>query len=82
MVRLAMNVGEEHGIAPGDVVGVIAGAARVPKESIGAIKVMLKKTFVDVAEDDAPTVLKKLHGIRFKAHKLAIMKAATELSNT
>jgi ATP-dependent RNA helicase DeaD len=76
MVRLAMNVGEEHGIAPGDVVGVIAGAARVPKESIGAIKVMLKKTFVDVAEDDAPTVLKKLHGIRFKAHKLAIMKAA------
>jgi ATP-dependent RNA helicase DeaD len=76
MVRLAMNVGEEHGIGPGDVVGVIAGGARVPKESIGAIKVMLKKTFVDVAEDDAQTVLKKLHGIRFKAHKLAIARAA------
>ncbi|HEV7405816.1 MAG TPA: DarT ssDNA thymidine ADP-ribosyltransferase family protein [Chthoniobacteraceae bacterium] len=51
--------------------GKLAGAVRVPRESIGAIKVMLKKTFVGVAENDAETVLEKLHGIRFLADRNA-----------
>jgi ATP-dependent RNA helicase DeaD len=37
MTRLSFNCGRDHQIAPGDLVGVIAGVTRVPKENIGAI---------------------------------------------
>jgi ATP-dependent RNA helicase DeaD len=77
MLRLALNVGREHKIMPGDVVGVILGTTRLTKESIGAIQLQPKETFVDVAEDAANLVLKKLNGIRFKGRKLAA-RVATE----
>ena len=70
MVRLALDVGREHDIRAGDVVGVILGATRIPKECVGAIRMRDRETLVDVAEEHADTVLKKLHGIRFKGRKL------------
>jgi ATP-dependent RNA helicase DeaD len=75
MVRIAFNQGREHGIAPGDVVGVIAGAAKVPRECIGAIKLLPRETLVDVNEDVAELILKKLAGIRFKGKKLLVLPA-------
>ncbi len=76
MIRLSLNLGREHQIGPGDVVGVILGAVKIPKESIGAIHLMPKQTLVDVAEDHAARVLEKLNGIKFKGRKLAIQPAA------
>ncbi|HPA17108.1 MAG TPA: DEAD/DEAH box helicase [Verrucomicrobiae bacterium] len=76
MLRLVMNIGKSKHIMPGDVVGVIAGAASVPRESIGAIKLLPKVTLVDVAEEHAQAVLQKLNGIRFKGHRLTIAPAA------
>ncbi len=75
MVRLAMNLGREHDIQPGDVVGVIAGVARIPKESIGAIHLLPKQTLVDVAKEEAASVVEKLNGIKFKGRKLFIAPA-------
>src|SRR5690606_35879867 len=40
MSRLVFNAGRDHGISPGDIVGVIAGLAKVARESIGAIRMM------------------------------------------
>ncbi len=76
MTRLVMNLGKASGIGPGDVVGVIAGLARVSREDIGAIELFDQQTFVDVADDSANVVLKKLKGIRLKGRKLAIAPAA------
>ena len=76
MVRIELNQGKEQGIAPGDVVGVIAGVARLPRECIGAIKLLPRQTLVDVAEEHAELVLKKLHGIRFKGQKLLVRPAS------
>ena len=76
MTRLNFNLGRDHQIAPGDLVGVIAGVARLPKENIGAIRVQTKTSYVDVAEDAAPLVLKKLNGIKFKGRKLLVSRAA------
>ena len=76
MTRLNFNLGRDHQITPGDLVGVIAGVARLPKENIGAIRVQTKTSFVDVADDAAPLVLKKLNGIKFKGRKLAVSHAA------
>jgi ATP-dependent RNA helicase DeaD len=72
MTRLVFNVGKEHGIGPGDVVGVIAGVARLPKESIGAIRLLDKQTLVDVEDGATKLVLKKLNNIKFKGRKLAV----------
>jgi ATP-dependent RNA helicase DeaD len=72
MTRLVFNFGKLHGIGPGDIVGVICGGARLPKEEIGAINLMDKQTLVDVSDEGAPVVLKKLNGIRFKGRKLAV----------
>ncbi len=78
MLRLSLNTGREHQIQPGDIVGVIAGVTRLPKEHIGAIHILPKQTLVDVAEEHAATVLKKLQGVKFKGRKLAISVAKAE----
>jgi ATP-dependent RNA helicase DeaD len=75
MTRLVMDVGKSAGVGPGDVVGVLAGLAGLSRESVGAIQLLPKQTFVDVADDCVNLVLKKLKGIKFKGHKLAIERA-------
>ncbi len=72
MTRLVVNLGTAHGIGPGDIVGVIAGVVRLPKETVGAIKLLDTQTLVDVSDDCVKQVLKKLNGIKFKGHKLAV----------
>ncbi|HET6229004.1 MAG TPA: DEAD/DEAH box helicase, partial [Longimicrobiaceae bacterium] len=39
MTRLFISVGARRGIRPGDIVGAIAGEARIPGDSIGAIEI-------------------------------------------
>ena len=75
MVRLAFNLGNEQGVAPGDFVGVIAGTTRLPKEVVGRIDIGERQTFVDVSDESATFILKKLNGIKFKGHKLAVAVA-------
>jgi len=76
MQRLVMNIGRDHNIGPGDVVGVILGAVKIEKGCVGAIHLQPRQTFVDVAEQHAALVLKKLNGIQFKGRKLSISPAA------
>ena len=75
MVRLAFNLGHEQQVAPGDFVGVIAGTTRLPKEVVGRIDIGERQTFVDVSDESATFILKKLNGIKFKGHKLAVSVA-------
>jgi ATP-dependent RNA helicase DeaD len=70
MVRLTLGVGRDHGIEPGDVLGVIVGITKLPKDVVGVIRVQTKQTFVDVAEEKADTIVSKLNGIEFKGRKL------------
>jgi ATP-dependent RNA helicase DeaD len=76
MTRLVMNIGRDNNIGPGDVVGVILGAVKIEKGCVGAIHLQSGQTFVDVAEQHAKLVLKKLNGIQFKGRKLSISPAA------
>jgi ATP-dependent RNA helicase DeaD len=78
MRRLCFNIGRDHEIAPGDLVGVIAGVTRIPKEMIGAIRLQGRSSFVDVAEEVSDLVLKKLNKIKFKGHKLTVSPASEE----
>jgi ATP-dependent RNA helicase DeaD len=75
MIRLAFNLGAEHQLTPGDFVGVIAGVTRLSKEVVGRIDILDRQTLVDVADESANLVLKKLNGIKFKGHKLSVSVA-------
>jgi ATP-dependent RNA helicase DeaD len=76
MFRIRLNTGSEHGVGPGDVFGVIAGAASLPREAIGAIRVQPRHTFVEVREEMAEHVLRRLAAIRFKGRKLIAVPAS------
>ncbi len=75
MTRITLGLGREHGIQPGDVVGVIAGLAKLPKETVGVIRLQAKQTFVDVKDENADFIVGKLHGITFKGRKLWCKRA-------
>lgn len=62
MVRLKMNLGDAHGLRPGDVVGAIASEAGIPGRAIGEIDIRREFTFVDVAEQHVRQVLKCSEG--------------------
>jgi ATP-dependent RNA helicase DeaD len=76
MTRLSFNCGRDHQVAAGDLVGVIAGVTRIPKENVGTIRIGTKTALVDVADESAPLVLKKLNGIKFKGRRLAVARAS------
>jgi ATP-dependent RNA helicase DeaD len=75
MTRLTLGVGRDHQVQPGDVLGVIVGITRLPKETVGVIRVQTKQTLVDVAEENADLIVSKLNGIDFKGRKLWCKRA-------
>jgi ATP-dependent RNA helicase DeaD len=75
MVRLTLGVGRDHNVQPGDVLGVIVGITKLPKDVVGVIRLQTKQTFVDVAEENAELIVSKLNGIEFKGRKLWCKRA-------
>ncbi len=76
MVRFRMNLGGQHGLRPGDVVGAIAGEVGIPGKSIGAIDIQLDHTYVDVSEKHARQVLQKSGGKYSLRGKTVVLKLA------
>lgn len=62
MVRLRMNMGEQHGLRARDVVGAIASEVGIPGRAIGEIDIHREFTFVDVAEKHVRQVLRESGG--------------------
>jgi ATP-dependent RNA helicase DeaD len=75
MSRLILGVGRDHGVQPGDVLGVIVGVTKISKESVGVIRLQPKQAFVDIADEHADFVVSKINGIEFKGRKLWCKRA-------
>jgi len=73
--RLYINVGEEMGVKPGDVVGAILGETGLPGKSVGAVDIRERHLFVDVSAEHANAIIAKLNRARFKGHKLKVKLA-------
>jgi ATP-dependent RNA helicase DeaD len=73
--RLHMNVGEEMGIAPIDVVNSIAGETGLPGKVVGKVDVRERHLFVDVASEHANGIIAKLNRAELKGHKLKVKTA-------
>jgi ATP-dependent RNA helicase DeaD len=73
--RLWMNVGEEMGIKPIDVVNTIAGETGLPGKVVGLVDVREKHLFVDVASEHVNAIISKLNRSEMKSHKLKVKVA-------
>ncbi len=61
-VELVLPVGAMNRVRPGDIVGAIAGEAKLPGSVVGAIKILERVTFVGVPAKHAEAILTALDG--------------------
>ncbi|KAF0170445.1 MAG: ATP-dependent RNA helicase DeaD [Limisphaerales bacterium] len=75
MTRLWMSVGEQHGVAPGDVVGCILGETGLPSGTVGVVDIRERHTFVDVAADSVNAIITKLNRTAIRGQRLKVKLA-------
>ncbi|HEX3717219.1 MAG TPA: DEAD/DEAH box helicase [Verrucomicrobiae bacterium] len=73
--RLYLNLGLEHGIVAGDIVGAILGETGLPAKTVGVIDPRERHTFIDVASETVNAILAKLNRTQIKGRKVK-MKVA------
>lgn len=75
MVRLFINIGENHKVRPKDILGAIAGETGLPGELVGTIDIYKKYTFVEVPKEHAKKVLSIMKDNRIKGQSINIEPA-------
>ena len=72
--NIILNVGRSQRIKAGDILGVILGASKIPKEAVGYIELGPQESRVTLAAAHTDKALKKLNGIKFKGHDLQVVE--------
>jgi len=70
MTTLRFDVGRDHEVNAGDLVGKIAGVTRLPASVVGAIDLLNDHSLVDVLAEHAGHIVAKLAKVRLKGHAL------------
>jgi ATP-dependent RNA helicase DeaD len=73
--RIYMNVGEEMGVTPDDVIQAIQGETGFPAKVIGTVDIRERHLFVDVSAEHANSILAKLKRTQIKGHKVKAKEA-------
>jgi ATP-dependent RNA helicase DeaD len=73
--RLWMNVGQENGVLPIDIVNTIAGETGLPGSVVGTVDIRGRHLFADVAAEHAHAIMAKLNRTQIKGHKLKVKAA-------
>jgi ATP-dependent RNA helicase DeaD len=73
--RLWMNLGEDKGIKPIDIVNAVAGETGLPANVVGKVDVRERHLFVDVAEAHAKSIIAKLKRAKIKNYDLKVKVA-------
>jgi ATP-dependent RNA helicase DeaD len=69
--RIALEVGREHNVGPGDVVGAIANETGLPGRAIGSIDIHDRVTLVEIPADLVGQVLERLSGVNIRGQALS-----------
>ena len=72
MTLLRLSVGKDESVRPADLVGAIAGEAKVPSSVIGAIKIHDDYSLVEVPEQLAERIVLALKRSKIRGHTLTI----------
>ncbi|MEA1974735.1 MAG: DEAD/DEAH box helicase [Bacillota bacterium] len=75
MVRLFLNVGKMNRVKVGDILGAVAGEAKISGKLVGTIDIFKAFSFVEVPMDNALDVINSLKGIKMKGVKLNVEPA-------
>jgi len=70
MERYRLEVGEDHGVKPGNIVGAIANEIGLESEFIGHVQIMDDYSTVDLPEGMPKTIFKELRQVWVCGHKL------------
>ena len=72
MTRLFVSIGRRDSVRPGDIVGAIAGEAKISGGAIGSIDIYDNHTFVDVPNDMANKVVEIMDGNSIKGRRVGV----------
>jgi ATP-dependent RNA helicase DeaD len=75
MQRYRVEVGHQHGVKPGNIVGAIANEAEIDSEYIGRIEINDDHSFVDLPEGMPKEIFKHLKSVWVSGQKLRISVA-------
>ena len=75
MVRLFINIGKSQRIRPGDILGAVAGEAKIPGKLVGAIDMYDNYTFVEVPQEYGKDVLKAMKNVKIKGKSVNVEPA-------
>ena len=70
MVRLFINIGKNHRISPGDILGAIAGESGISGKNIGRIELQEQFSYVEIASDCVDEVLEAMNDNTIKGKKV------------
>ena len=70
-----MNIGQEMGIVPNDIVNSISGETGLPGGIVGLVDIRERHSFVDVAAEHANGIIAKLNRSQIKGHKIKVKAA-------
>jgi ATP-dependent RNA helicase DeaD len=72
MVRMFINIGRTQNVGARDIVGSIAGECNIPGNTIGAIDIYDKYTFVEIPKESAREVITIMKDNKIKCKKINI----------
>ncbi len=75
-VWLKFNVGANAGVQPGDLLGCITGETGLPRQVVGAIRILPALSLVEVTREHLPQILQAVNGARLKGRPIAAMPGA------
>jgi ATP-dependent RNA helicase DeaD len=73
--RLWMNLGEEMGVVPIDIVNAVAGETGLPGKVVGTVDVRERHLFLDVSAEHVNGIIAKLNRAEIKGHKVKVKVA-------
>jgi ATP-dependent RNA helicase DeaD len=78
MERFRIEVGSQHGVLPGNIVGAIANEAGLDAKHIGRIEIYEDHSTVDLPEGMSPELLKELKKVWVSGQQLKMIKLDTK----
>ncbi len=78
MVRYRIEVGYDHGVKPGNIVGAIANEAEIDSEYIGRIEIYDTHATVDLPDGMPKEIFNHLKGVWVSGQRLQIAKASSK----
>jgi hypothetical protein len=73
--RLFISVGRNRRVFPREILGIINAKTAIPKEDIGAIRILDNYSFVQVRDTVADTIIEALNGQNFRGRVLTVSYA-------